>query len=189
MSREPWDDWSDAWKASPPQPVADVDEIERRIRRRVTWRTAQITADLIACVLATAVSVWSLSLGGLLRTALGSAGLAFSLFGFFVALGGLPSKPSADRSVVAALDLEIIEVKADIRRSLGGIAMAGAGGLFLGFCAVLIAAVDVMTPQRRWMTLATVAGMVGSALWSGWLMMRRRRRLRLLTALRDELAG
>jgi hypothetical protein len=189
MSQDPWDDWSDAWQTSATQPAADLDEIERRIRRRVTWRNVQIVIDLVACAMATAASLYSLSLGGMLRTTIGAAGLAFSLFGFFIALGGRSRRVTADRSVVAALDREILEIGADVRRSLGGLAIAGAGLLFLAVCTMMFATVDALSPARRWYALTGVGVIAGSALWSGWLLLRRKARLRRLTALRDELAG
>ena len=190
MSQDPWNDWSQTWQApASASPAVDIDQIERRVRRRLAWRRAQIVADLTACLVALALSAWLLTMHRPAGLAVGGAGLAFSLFGLFIALRGRRFSGATDRSVVSALDWEIAEVRADARRSVGGIAIAGAGVVFLIFCTTMIALeAGGLNPQRRWLTLLGVGVIAGSALWSAWLLLRRRARLRRLTALRDELA-
>lgn len=189
MSQDPWNDWSTAWRAAAPPPAYDIDTIERRVRRRLAWRRAQIVMDLAACALAIAVSVWTLTLDRPLAAIVGGAGLIFSLFGLTVALSGRRPSSLASRSMLAALDWEIVEIDADIRRSVGGLAIAGAGALFLAFCLTMAAIDHPLAPAQRWLALFGVGVIVGSALWSGWLLARRRARRRHLTALRAELGG
>ncbi len=188
MSQDPWDDWSDAWQDAAPSPSVDLDEVERRLRRRLTWRAIQLGADLAACLVALAISIWSMTKGGPLALAMGSAGLAFALFGLSLLLGrNRAPSAMADRSVAAALDWEIAVVASDVRRSLGGLTIAAVALVFLGFCMAMFVTWGGLTPMRVWAALASLAMVVGSALSSSWLLVRRRTRLRRLTALREEL--
>ena len=189
MSQDPWNDWSSAWRESTPPPAVDLDQIERRVRRRLNWRKAQIIADLASCVVGLVASVWAMTVSNPMASAVGGAGLAFSLFCLFVALGGRHFSSAADRSVVAALDWEIAEVRADARRSIGGLAIAAAGIAFLVFCGIIFSAEGMLTHGRDRVMLAGFTAMALSVAWSGWLLFRRRARLRRLSALRDELAG
>ncbi|MCY1647982.1 hypothetical protein OVA11_13200 [Caulobacter sp. SL161] len=189
MSQEPWNEWSSAWRQPDPTSSLQLDKIERRVRRRLTWRTAQMVADLASCALGLVISLWCMTLDRPLAAAVGGAGLAFSLLSLFVALGGRHSSKAADRSVIAALDWEIAEVRADARRSVGGLVIAGAGTGFLIFCQALFSVEGLLTGGRERLLLAGFAIMALSIAWSGWLLLRRRARLHRLTALRDELAG
>ncbi len=188
MSQDPWNEWSSAWRQPDQTSSLQLDQIERRVRRRLTWRTAQMVADLASCVLGLGISLWCMTLDRPLAAAVGGAGLAFSLLGLFVALGGRHASKAADRSVIATLDWEIAEVRADARRSVGGLVIAGGGIVFLIFCQALFAAEGLLTPGRERLLLAGFAIMALSIAWSGWLLLRRRARLHGLTALRDELA-
>ncbi|WP_454759332.1 hypothetical protein [Caulobacter segnis] len=191
MSQDPWNDWSDAWQASPPAPAADIDAIERRIRRRLFWRSAQAAADIAACVFALALCLWVLLMrhDAVSRT-IGVLGLAFSLLGVFIVIAARrPLGAMADRSVVSALDWEILEVGSDIRRSLGGLAMAVGGMAFLGVIWVIARHAQRLPADRWWLPVVGLVIILGSLLWSGGLLVRRRARRRRLQALRDELAG
>jgi hypothetical protein len=191
MSQDPWNDWSDAWQASPPAPAADIDAIERRIRRRLMWRSAQATADIAACALSLVLCIWVLLMrDDAVSKTIGTLGLAFSLFGVFIVIAARrPSSAMADRSVVSALDWEIVEIGSDIRRSLGGLAMAVGGMAFLGMIWMIVLSAQRLPADRWWLPVVGLVIILGSLLWSGGLLVRRRARRRRLQALRDELAG
>ncbi|MBO9543067.1 hypothetical protein [Caulobacter sp.] len=189
MSQDPWNEWSDAWQDTPPAPTAEIDAIERRIRRRLFWRSAQAAADIAACVFALALCAWVLlTRDDAVSRSTGAIGLAFSLFGLFVVLAARrPPGAMADRSVASALDWEILEIDSDIRRSWGGLVMAAAGLVFLA-AIVAIAFEAHRLPRAVWgLPAAGFVSILGSVAWSGGLLVRRKARKRRLRALRDEL--
>ena len=179
--QDPWSDWAADWRAGGPE-TPDFEALERTIRRRRRSRQTQRIIDLLASMSGIGISGWAIWLGAPAGVIVGLAGLAFSLFGLALALGGqFVPRMLNTRTVVGALTWEISAARAGIRASLGGVMIAVGALLFLLICLVVYQQAGILTR-----TAPTGVFLVGGALFAiasgaASLVLLRCRRARLRT--------
>lgn len=189
-----WNDWAEAWRDDATAPTtADVEAIERRVRKEQRRQSLRAGADVAGCLVALGVSIWAVTGGEPGDIIIGLAGAAFSLFGLALTLGRRRAPQAlASRTVTAALDWEIATARASARSSVGGLITAAMALPFLGLCTFVFQQQGLL--ERSSYAVGVLGGVlvftVGAAGTSFWLLRRRRARVarleRLLADLTDE---
>ena len=159
-----WNDWAADWRADGAE-TPDFEAVERTLRRRRRNRLAQRTVDLLGCLVGIGISGWAIWLATPAGVIVGLAGLAFSLFGLALALGGplVPRSPDA-RTVAGAL-------------------------LFLLVCLLVYQQAGIVAARPSTVVMLGGGALVAVASGAASLLLlgRRRARLRTLEALLAEL--